>query len=411
MNKTISVIVCMILITGIFVVLPVKADNIASLKQPAWKIATIEENTYYVQSTDIAIDPSGNPNVVYGYMNSNHTIGHGKYARWTGSEWLTTEFATQNYSSVLPSMVLDSAGKPWICYCNYGPVKVAKLENDKWKTWNLSMPGVSYPTIALDWLGKPYVCCPFYTTPPLQKTGKEMIYGGLYYAVLNGTSWNCSEIIHGDCDSSSIAVDSKGVPHICYSCVYGGHSSTDILDIRYASLYGSTWNSELLDGTSSGDRSLVMGSNDVPHIVYTKWNGSTGDLIYRKWNGKGWERQTIDTDNKTGSSIAVDSKGNPHVSYIDRNNGELKYAQLVNNTWELQTVDSIGNCWWSGTSIKLDNSDNVYISYFDYDSNSTKIATTGSNIAPEYPSVIFIFVIANILALYAIAIRNKKESQ
>ncbi len=43
------------------------------------------------------------------------------------------------------------------------------------------------------------------------------------------------------------------------------------------------------------------------------------------------------------SSLALDSSNNPHISYYDYTNGDLKYASGLVQHGVLQTVDSVGD--------------------------------------------------------------------
>ena len=79
-----------------------------------------------------------------------------------------------------------------------------------------------------------------------------------------------------------------------------------------------------------------------------------------------WDIQTVDSEGFVGSysSMALDSSGNPHISYRDNTNEALKYACWTGSTWEIQTVDGD----WGGSggaSLALDSSDYPHISYYD----------------------------------------------
>ncbi len=53
------------------------------------------------------------------------------------------------------------------------------------------------------------------------------------------------------------------------------------------------------------------------------------------------------------SSLALDSAGNPRISYWDGSNGDLKFASWTGSSWSIQTVDSSGSVG-SYSSLALD---------------------------------------------------------
>jgi len=74
-----------------------------------------------------------------------------------------------------------------------------------------------------------------------------------------------------------------------------------------------------------------------------------------------WYIETVDGTGIVGlhTSIALDSSNNPHISYHDDTNKDLKYAHY-DGSWNIETVDSAG---YVGplTSIALDSSNNPHI--------------------------------------------------
>jgi hypothetical protein len=77
------------------------------------------------------------------------------------------------------------------------------------------------------------------------------------------------------------------------------------------------WNIQLIDLAGGSHTSIVLDSQDYPHISYG--DGADRNLKYAKWNGSKWITDTIDSAGSVGSdtSIALDSQDYPHISYYD----------------------------------------------------------------------------------------------
>ena len=200
----------------------------------------------------------------------------------------------------------------------------------------------------------------------------------LKYASWNGSAWNLQTVDStGDVGwYSSIAMDSNNNPHVSY---YGNGY------LMYAEWNGSDWSIQTID-VAVGLSSIAVDSNDRPHISYVDvhryMNGSNYDLRYATWNGsvgihgqKVFNIQTVDNSGRVGvySSIAIDSNNNPHISYYDDANRNLKYATWNGSVWSIQTVDSTGNVGMY-CSIALDSSNNPHISYYDTTNRNLKYA-------------------------------------
>ena len=88
------------------------------------------------------------------------------------------------------------------------------------------------------------------------------------------------------------------------------------------------WDTVRVDGASGNVgmyTSIVLDSNNNPHISY--YDNTNGDLKYAYYDGQ-WHSETIDSSGDVGlsNSLALDGSGNPHISYQDLTNGEIKYA-------------------------------------------------------------------------------------
>jgi hypothetical protein len=120
--------------------------------------------------------------------------------------------------------------------------------------------------------------------------------------------------------------------------------------------------------------SLALDSSGNPHISY--WDTTNYDLKYASWNGTAWSIQTVDGAGNVGfdSSLALDSSGNPRISYYDYDNDALKYASWSGTAWKIETVDSTGDVG-SNSSLALDSFGNPHISYYEYTNDDLKYAS------------------------------------
>ncbi|NOZ72656.1 MAG: hypothetical protein GXP38_12225, partial [Chloroflexi bacterium] len=186
----------------------------------------------------------------------------------------------------------------------------------------------------------------------------------LKYACQNGASWQINTIatLTRPLDSVSLALDENNNPHIAYA---NGQS------VYYAYKTGGSWRTELVYAAAAypvGSVALALGTDDQPQLSWYRGSPPThlaGILMYGERTKASWQVAVVDSSGLVGlySDIAVDSHGQPHISYYDISNGDLKYAYRdTHDTWHVQTVDQAGTVGL-GTSIALDTSDVPHIAY------------------------------------------------
>ncbi|HII98396.1 MAG TPA: PQQ-binding-like beta-propeller repeat protein [Methanoregula sp.] len=138
-----------------------------------------------------------------------------------------------------------------------------------------------------------------------------------------------------------------------------------------------TWNIETVD--SDGDvgdyTTLALDSSDNPHISYLDFTNY--NLKYAVRNGGSWTTQIVDSGGHTVGwypSLALDSTDNPRISYLDSFNDDLKYAVWNGASWNIETV-SAGGASQEPTSLALDSSGVPHIGYHSFDDSDLKYAS------------------------------------
>jgi len=326
-----------------------------------WHIETVDSECNVAGSTSIALDSNGHPHISCGeYFDAEHS--HLKYAFHDGSEWNIVTVDGYGRTGYSATVALDSNERPHIGYgrneigihyayfnglsWNVAPIDV--VANSKWiSIYTLSM--------ALD--SSDHAHFSYYVGSP---------YNDLKYLHYDGFSWEvetpASEGWIGN--YSSIALDSKEYPHISYL----DFSNTTV---NHAYWNGSSWVIEVADseGIVGWNTCIALDSNDYPHITYE--DRGNGRLKYAYWDGSHWNATTVDSEESAGdsSSVAIDSRNQPHIAYYCAIKGEpldeLRYANWNGTSWIIVTIDNsssdVGDC----VSIALDYDDNPHISYFD----------------------------------------------
>ncbi|MCC7130470.1 MAG: hypothetical protein B6D39_04450 [Anaerolineae bacterium UTCFX2] len=173
---------------------------------------------------------------------------------------------------------------------------------------------------------------------------------------------------------SSIQLAPDGNPRIAS---YGSKDG----DLIFGAL-GTSWEFKYIDRTFDVGRyvSMAIGTNNIVHASY--FDATHKDLVYahKDLGATTWITDTLDWSGDVGmfTSIALSSDNRPYISYYDAEREKLKIAFLqLPSFWNIQTVDDGGvlkdNVGWF-SSVALDSADNPHISYYDVTNKDLKYA-------------------------------------
>jgi hypothetical protein len=274
-------------------------------------------------------------------------------------------------SGCFTSLVLDAQGNPHISYYDrfFNDLRYAYSDGSNWYAQTVDTDGWVgiYSSLALDAKVYPHI------------SYLDDFNNKLKYAQWNGSAWAVQTLdsIGGIHSYTSLALDAKGYAHISY---FDGANH----NLKYASWNGSAWSFQIVDmsGFAGEYSSLKLDSNGYPHISY--YDTSNGCLKYASWTGTNWTIQIVDSKGNVGisTSLTLDSQNNPRISYVDITNNLIKYAYLSDSTWNTQTIATTKygdyvkffNTSLDYTSIALDSKDNTFISYVDGEARNLKLA-------------------------------------
>jgi hypothetical protein len=344
-----------------------------------WVIATVDSAGNTGGQTSLALEPvyPYTPHISYhanpsGDPNDDSFV---KHAWLKGATWVS-ETVDLGCGRTSLALVPTYPYTPCISYddCQNNP-RFAWLSGTTWISKTIPVPFAGDSSLALE-PAYPY-------TPHISYFWAWGTARTLYHAYLSGTTWVSGtwkydpvEPAHSEAGwQSSLALESTYpyTPHISY-CYRIGDS-----DLRYAWLNGTTWLTDTVD--SAGDvgkhTSLALDSSGNPHISY--FDDTNNALKYAWLSGTTWFSKTVDNIgeppyNRGRSSLELDQADVPFISYYDATNGDLNFAYLSGTVWLTQTVDSEGHVG-QFSSLALDPGGCPHISYYDVTNGDLKYAS------------------------------------
>jgi len=318
-----------------------------------WTLQTVDPTE--VRDTSIALDSDGYPHISYYDVIDGNNVKL-KYARWTGSAWVTEIVDSPLGDPGCTSIVLDRRGYPHISYYDEPNVrlKYAYWTGSGWHIEAVSESGTNGrdSSLALDSNDYPHI---------------SWSGGGVYhlmYTRWTGSAWETPTNIDEDARHKSLALDSNGYPHISYFVAGSANY------LKYASFNGTSWTTEIVDtpplnGFLGNSNSLALDSSNLPHIAYSafaSWD-TPKTIKYASWTGSAWAKEIVDSSIlQFGSvSMALDSSNRPHISYTSvPTDDSLYYARWTGSAWAKEIVDPND---FRDTSIALDSGGYPHISY------------------------------------------------
>ncbi|TAK73098.1 MAG: hypothetical protein EPO11_09055 [Gammaproteobacteria bacterium] len=325
------------------------------------------------QYTSLTLDSKGWPVVSYydvtkGVLKMLHC---GNAACTSGNNIATPDIMSSN--GVQSSIKLNALGNPVIAYFDFtqSALKILRCGNAQCTAGNsITTPDSGgdvgrYPSLAFDSNGNPVVSYLDLTNGKL-----KILHCG------NATCSSGNTIVTPDMSQtvgyySSLRLDAAGNPVVSYYDSANG----DLKVLHCGNATCSTGNTITVPdtvGTVGQYTSLILDAMGNPVVSY--YDASKGALKVLHCATPTCSLNTTvvsDGSNHVGqySSLKLDANGNPVVSYWDEANGDLKLLHCGNASCtsgnSIKSPDTTGNTGWD-TSLALDTNGNPVVSYYDF---------------------------------------------
>jgi hypothetical protein len=337
-----------------------------------WNTHTVDENGAYIDGhCPIVIDSNNTVHIAYSAIyNDTYWV---MYATWNGSGF-NIETVTKGNGAY--SLVLDANGNPHILYgIWYGipytggyPVgrmhalSIAEWNGKAWEIKSTSIGNALRGTLVLDSHGNPHIA--------------YIVDGKVQYARYTGTLWNIQTVdTIPEPSGFSLALDSNNTPYILYSptSYIGEYQGIEIraINIKLAIYQNSNWALQVITLPSPTGRfgNIVLDSKGYPHFICTQHhfvsaeNATTlSKLLYASWNGTNWNTEVISKEDISVDEVGqlvLDSKDNPYFCFKDYG-GVLYYVQNSQGTWDIQNsyMGALGPFY-----LALNSTGNPHVSY------------------------------------------------
>jgi len=369
-----------------------------------WTIFSVDISGNVGRGTSIAIDSNGHPHISY-FDYANHAL---KYARWTGSDWFIE--TVDSPVAMFNSIAIDSNDRPHIGYMYYSTdpsiiyLKYAVWTGSEWEKSIIDsdrIPGWSVH-LALDLNDNPHMSYAVNDNPQQYNSWEG---GDIKHAWMEDAIWKIETVETFCWCENSIDISSNNEVCIAFDQLYQTQSSGTYAILKFAKKTNSDWDISTVDPSAlrNGAVSLVIGSNDKPHISYCTLRlpeesempifevqplsvekpvryAYNSILKYACFANDDWELYIVaDTEGINGfkNSLALDSSSVPHISYTYYNitsyntncdNYQLRYAFFVDAYsvpyWTTCLVHKGSDRYGFHNSLAFDSEDNPHISYY-----------------------------------------------
>lgn len=275
-----------------------------------------------------------------------------RYAYFDGVSWVYDTVDVTGDVGKFSSLELDTVGAN-ISYCGNGDLKFAYWDGSGWNIEVVDSGNVSndnYTSLALD----------------LANGLRHISYqrdNHLMHAWWDGT-WHIETVDPGNWTGydSCIDLDPTNNNYPCISYCDG------FANLLYVYWDGSIWNFETVDNAPYYT-SLIVDPSGVAHIAYKKVTSPvTGELKYARRNGPGnWARETVPWPSQVYGafpSLRMDVGGNPWIVFRDDFNQDLLLTHKEDAAWEVDSVDYVTDVG-EYNSLALKHGSQPCVSYHD----------------------------------------------
>ncbi len=158
-------------------------------------------------------------------------------------------------------------------------------------------------------------------------------------------------------EEADAVLDGQGHPRIMVYVNGGG--------LYYLTWDGTDWAMDAVDTSTNVGRwaALALDSQGDPHVSY--YDTTNAQLKYASWNGSGWDVEVVDDTDDMGphSDLVLDSQDRPHIVYRNETTLGLRYASWNGAAWDLSDIEvGLGSVSWASAAV--DSQDRVWVAYY-----------------------------------------------